>query len=364
LYDKFRAVSSIQVILELCIPVLAVMGLQSFFREEDKARQWKDLWQSGAVAMGVIVLLFLCKGMFEFSGIHDEQMRGTEVGNTILELLKHDRKSLYSADLLRSGFLILISFGILWMAFKNKLKETTAVVIIGVVMIGDLFFVDKKYVKNDERTFVSAMHIDQPFQPTQADLHILQDKSHYRVYEVFGRLQARTSFFHKSIGGYSAVRPRRLDQIFEYQIDPKIGEVFKTVDTTNLSLSRSLPVLNMLNIKYLIVQANDGTDIPISNPFAYGNAWFVNDVEYVDSADDEMKMLGTTLLTHTVLVNNRDITAMPKPSPARDTISSIELKPYKPNYIEYQAVNPTGGLAVFSEMHYPKGWNAYIDGEK
>src|SRR5690606_10618874 len=114
LYDKFRAVSSIQVILELCIPVLAVMGLQSFFREDDKARQWKDLWQSGAVAMGVIVLLFLCKGMFEFSGMHDEQMRGSEVGNTILELLKHDRKSLYSADLLRSGFLILVSFGILW----------------------------------------------------------------------------------------------------------------------------------------------------------------------------------------------------------------------------------------------------------
>ena len=191
LYDKFRAVSSIQVILELCIPVLAVMGLQSFFREEDKAKQWKHLWQAGAVALGVIVLLFLGKGMFDFAGMRDEQLRGGEIGDTLLNIVKSDRKSLYSADLLRSGFLIVLAFGALWLAHKDKLKQTVAVVVVGLIMVLDLFFIDKKYVKNDDRTFASALQIDQPFQPTEADMMILKDQSHYRVYDVFGRLEGR-----------------------------------------------------------------------------------------------------------------------------------------------------------------------------
>lgn len=367
LYDKFRAVSSIQVILELCIPVLAIMGLQSFFREEDKARQWKHLWQSGAVALGVIVMLFLCKGMFEFAGVRDEQLRGGEIGDTLLNIVKADRKSLYSADLLRSGFLILMAFGALWLAHKEKLKQTTVVILVGIIMVGDLFLVDRKYVKNDDRTFVAGMYVDQPFQPTEADRHILQDKSHYRVYDVFGRLEGRTSYFHKAVGGYSAVRPRRMDQLFDYQIDAKLGEAMKTVDTATLALTRSIPVMNMLNIKYLLFQTNDGSTVPVTNPFAYGNAWFVDDVQYVDSADEEMKTIGVVDLRHTAVVNKKDVrNAKPNPAAmgkAGDTLGSITLDTYKSNYAKYTSVNDTGQLAVFSEMYYPNGWNAYIDGK-
>jgi hypothetical protein len=365
LYDKFRAVSSIQVILELCIPVLAIMGLQAFFKEAEKARQFKNLWQSGAVAIGVIVVLFLCKGMFEFAGTHDEQIAaGGEQGRVILDLLKEDRRSLYSADLLRSAFLILATFAALWFAHKDKLKQATAVIVVGVIMIGDLFFVDKKYVKNDERTFVSASYIDQPFQPTEADMHILQDKSHYRVYDVFGRLEGRTSYFHKAVGGYSAVRPRRMDQLFDYQIDGKLGEAMKTVDTATLGLTRSIPVMNMLNIKYLLFQTNDGTTVPVTNPFAYGNAWFVSNYKTVNSADEEMKAIGATDLRHTAIINKNDIGEIKlNQSKAADTVSSITLKSYKSNYAKYAAVTDTQGLAVFSEMYYPKGWNAYIDGK-
>jgi hypothetical protein len=243
-----------------------------------------------------------------------------------------------------------------------------AVIIVGLVMVGDLFFVDKKYVSDDESTFVSGMYVDQPFQPTPADMHILQDKSHYRVYDVFGRLEGRTSYFHKAVGGYSAVRPRRMDQLFDYQIDRQLGEAMKTVDTATLGLTRSIPVMNMLNIKYLLLQTNDGSTVPVTNPFAYGNAWFVDEIKYVNSADEEMNAIGTTDLRHTAIVNSNEIKMM-KPRPGTtakvgDTISSIKLETYKSNYAKYKSTNDIAQLAVFSEMYYPNGWNAYIDGGK
>jgi hypothetical protein len=363
LYDKFRAVSSVQVVLELCVPVLTIMGLHAFFKEDAQEKRWKALWQSGAVAFGIIVLLFLCKGMFSFSGLHDDSLLGSESGLSILDALKNDRRTLYGADLLRSGFLILVSFGILWMFIKGKLSQKVAVILVGVIMIGDLFFTDKKYVKADEQTFVSAREIAQPFQPTPADMQILKDTSNYRVYEVFGRLQGRTSYFHKSVGGYSAVRPRRMDQLFDYQVDPNLSATFKTIDTTTLSLTKNIPVLDALNVKYLILQTNDGQDVPLINPFAYGNAWFVSDVKTVTTADAEMKAMGTTDLRKTAIVNSADVKKFKPSSIAADSISTITLKVHKPNYLKYISRNAAEGLAVFSEIYYPKGWNVFIDGK-
>jgi hypothetical protein len=361
LYDKFRAVSSIQVVLEICIPVLAIMGLQSFFKA-DKDAQWKALWKSGAFVFGIIIVLFFVKGMFGFAGPSDE-MYAKAYGPEFITALKSDRKSLYSADLLRSGFLILLACGILWTSIKNKLNQNTAVILIGIIMIGDLFFVDKKYVKADEQTFVSALQVDQPFQPTQADMQILQDTSHYRVYEVFGRLQGRTSYFHKSVGGYSAVRPRRMDQLFDYQVDKNLNDVFQSIDTTTLSLTKNIPILDALNVKYLLLQTNDGQDVPLTNPFAYGNAWFVSDVKTVASADEEMKALGNTDLKKTAIVNSKD-DGFKNQQVAKDSLSKVTLKTYKPNYLKYVSKNSSKGLAVFSEIYYPKGWNAFIDGKK
>jgi hypothetical protein len=362
LYDKFRAVSSIQVVLEICIPVLAIMGLQSFFKA-DKDAQWKALWKSGAVVLGIIIALFFVKGMFGFAGPSDE-MYAKAYGPEFITALKSDRKSLYSADLLRSGFLILIACGVLWASIKNELNQNTAVILVGIIMIGDLFFLDKKYVKADEHTFVSALQVDQPFQPTQADLHILQDTSHYRVYEVFGRLQGRTSYFHKSVGGYSAVRPRRMDQLFDYQVDKNLNGVFQSIDTTTLSLTRNIPILDALNVKYLLLQTNDGQDVPLTNPFAYGNAWFVSDVKTASSADEEMKAMGNTDLKKTAIVNAKDAKDFKIQHVSNDSLSKITLKTYKPNYLKYVSKNDSQGLAVFSEIYYPKGWNAFIDGKK
>lgn len=347
LYDKFRAVSSIQVILELCFPVLAVMGLQSFFKAKDEPKlQQKALVQTGVFGLGILVILLIAKSFFHFTGTSDQYFLES-YGPGFVDALKEDRMTMYYADLLRSGFLIIVTFVVLWMFVKNKFSQTTTLVVVGLVMIFDLFFVDKKYVS--AKDFVSPVQIAAPFQETQADSQILKDTSVYRVFDLQGQLQGRSSYFHKTIGGYSAVRPRRMQQLYDYQI-----------------AKNNLEVLNMLNVKYVIQVDKDGNQIPAVNPDANGNAWFVGAVKLVNKPDDVMKALNT-LDTKKVAVFNVHEHEGKFPN-ARlkkpwDTTGTIKVVEYKPNYIKYKSENNGDGLAVFSEMYYKNGWNAYIDGK-
>ena len=347
MYNKFRAVSSIQVVLELCFPVLAIMGLQSFFKV-DKTKQWEGLWQSAAIGLGTIIILLLCKSMFSFSGGSDSYFTES-YGPSFVDALKNDRKTLYSADLLRSGFFIVLTAGVLWMVIKNKIAQNTAIILIGLFMVSDLFFVDKKYVS--AKDFVSSREVAVPFQETSSDAQILKDTSHYRVFEVSGNFSsARASYFHKSIGGYHAAKPRRVQQLFDYQI-----------------AKNNMEILNMLNVKYLIQTDKEGKEFPTANPAANGNAWFVNEVKLVNKANDEMKALDH-LNTKKVAVFNlqlhRDKFKNASLKRNLDTSGTIQLRVYKPNYIKYLSESKNEGLAVFSEIYYPNGWNAYVDGEK
>jgi hypothetical protein len=347
MYNKFRAVSSIQVILELCFPVLAIMGLQSFFKLQ-KELQWKALKQSGSITLGLILVLFLTKGMFSFSGVNDDYYLDS-YGPEFVEALKGDRMSLYSADLLRSGFFILLAAGTLWLFIKNKIAQNTAVIIVGLFMVSDLFFVDKNYVS--AKDFVSGREIAVPFEETTSDMEILKDTSIFRVFEVSGNFSsARASYFHKSIGGYHAAKPRRVQQLFDYQIS-----------------KNNMEVLNMLNVKYIIQTNKEGKQFPTINPNANGNAWFVNDVKLVNKANDEMKMLDKIDTKKAAIFNihlygNKFKNARLKRN--LDTTGTIKIQDYKPNYIKYNSSNSHEGLAVFSEIYYENGWNAYIDGKK
>ena len=342
MYNKFRAVSSIQVILELCLPVLAIMGLQSFFKLEKEA-QFKALWQSAAVGFGLILTLFLCKSMFRFTGGNDSYYRES-YGPGFVDALQADRMSLYSADLLRSGFFIVLVAVILGLFIKNRLAQNTAIILVGLLMVFDLFFVDHKYVS--VKDFVSRSEVEVPFQETPADAQILQDTTHYRVFEVEGNLSsARASFFHKSIGGYSAVKPRRMQQLFDYQI------------TKN-----NMEILNMLNVKYIIQTDTIGNPIPAKNPNANGNAWFVKNIKFVRTPDDEMKGLDK-LDTKNVAIINQNEFDVQNITFAKDSLATINLVLYKPNHLKYISSNSNDGLAVFSEMYYKKGWNAYLDGK-
>jgi uncharacterized membrane protein YfhO len=353
MYDKFRAVSSIQVILELCFPVLAILGLQSFFTTE-KEKQWASLWKSTATVLGLFLVLFVMKNTFSFSGQMDQQLlemfsqsQDKSFGIGFIDALVEDRKSLYSADLLRSSFFVIISFIALYLYTKNKLATTTAIILVGLFMVGDLFFIDKNYVNKED--FVSAREMDIPFTESQADLQILQDTTHYRVLDVEGYLTGKASYFHNSIGGYSAVRPQRMQELFDYQI------------TKN-----NMEVLNMLNVKYIIQSDEKGQEIASMNNDANGNAWFISKIKTVNTADEEMKALDK-LDTKEVVVKlrNKNEKSFELSLPFRkDSLATIKLDVYKPNHLKYTSNNSNYGFAVFSEIYYKNGWKATIDGKE
>ncbi len=346
LYNKFRAVSSIQVILEICMPVLAIMGLQSFFTL-NKAEKWNYLWKSGAVSIGIFVLLFLFKGSFSFAGANDNYLLES-YGPDFVNALKTDRKSMFSADLLRSSFLIIMTFGILWLSIKTTISNKTAIILVGIIMISDLFFIDRNYLNATH--FVSKNQVEQPFEEMPYDAAILKDTSYYRVFEISENALSspRASYFHKSIGGYSAVKPRLIQELFDYQI-----------------INNNMQVLNMLNVKYFIQTDKKGNKIPIENTAINGNAWFVKKIKLVTTTDNEMKTLNKLNTKNEVVINSSEFLKEVKNLPINynTDVSSIKLTSYKPNYLKYISNNSNNGFAVFSEMYYKNGWNAYIDGK-
>jgi hypothetical protein len=352
LYSKFRAVSSIQVILELCIPVLALLGLQSFFKV-NKDEQWKALWKAVAIAGGILLLLFVSSGLFSFKGGNDSYfMRAYgEMGQPFVEALKADRKSLFTSDLIRSFGLISTAGLFLYLYFKEKLSQTVTVILVGSLMVLDLVVIDKNYVNASD--FINAREVMEPFQPTQADLKILEDTNpNFRVFEPSqGMASGRTSYFHKAIGGYSAVKPQRIQQLYDYQI-----------------AQNNVQVLNMLNVKYVIQNSEEGEPLPLQNPNANGNAWFIEELTFVNNADEEMTALDSLNTKQTAIVNSKEFSSLfTEKSTKRfvkDSLASIKLMDYEPNYLKYTAINSNAGLAVFSEIYYKNGWIATIDGKE
>lgn len=345
LYNKFRAVSSIQVVLELCAPAVAILGLHYFFKI-DHERKIRALWQSASIALGVLLVLFVFKGSFDFSGSTDSYLRQS-YGPDFMDALKSDRKTMFTADLLRSVFFIAVVSLLMWMHCRNRLAKNTTLALVGLLMVSDLFFVDKKYVNSSD--FVSAREVDMPFQPTEADELILQDTTHFRVFEVDGNMSsARASYFHKSIGGYHAAKPRRVQQLFDYQI-----------------AKNNMEVLDMLNVKYVIQQDKDGNSVPTLNPEHNGNAWFVQKVRQVSGPDAEMKALTNTPTKEVAVVNTKEFAGkLSQFDFVKDSLATIRLTKYEPNYLRYQSNNQHEGLAVFSEVYYPYGWKAYVDGRE
>ncbi|KOS08166.1 hypothetical protein AM493_01770 [Flavobacterium akiainvivens] len=358
LYDKFRAVSSIQVILELCMPALAFMGLQTFFKTE-KDKQFKYLWQSAAVVLGIFVALMVLKGSFSFTGLRDEEYRKGygEMGNSFVDALRQQRMDMYMADLWRSILLVAAAAGVLFAASRQKLSEMAAVIVLGVLLVGDLYFVDRNYVNAED--FVGAIKMEKPFDATVADEIVRRDEGHFRVYEPQGRLQGRASYFHQSVGGYSAVRPRRMDQLFTHNIEKNFDKI--DIDPQTGLLKKPVPVLDLLNVKYMLLGEEQP---PVTNPFANGPAWFVSSVKPVNTPDEEFKALDNLNSRDVAVVNKekfgKDIA---KTSFVKDSAATIKLESYEPNHLVYNTNNTNDGLAVFSEMYYPYGWNTYIDGK-
>ncbi|ATA73307.1 hypothetical protein CGC49_08485 [Capnocytophaga sp. H4358] len=342
LYNKFRAVSSIQVILELCVPILAMLGLYRFLKNTTEENK-KPLLYTVCITFGIVILLLLSKGLFDFKGVSDtlyEQYYGREV----VAMIQEDRQSMYTSDLLRSTIFMLLTILFLNLYQYKKISEKGVQIALLLLIILDLGGVARRYV--DEKDFVSTHRMKQPFEATQADNMILEDKSVYRVYEPeVGINGARTSYFHHSIGGYHAAKPKRLQELFEYQIS-----------------NRNTEVLNMLNVKYILMRNENGQLQPMQNEDALGNAWFVNKIITKDTNDEVMQGLSDFNPRTEAIVLTKEVENLNFKSSTMDSTATIVLKNYKPNKLEYKTDNQQKGFAVFSEMHYPHGWIATLDG--
>ena len=344
LYNKFRAVSSIQVILEMIIPLFAVFGLYRFVQDyESKEEKLKALKYTVAITAGLSVLFYLLKGSaFNFVSPRDGQLIES-YGPDFIKAIKEQRELLFTNDVLRTLVFVLLAAAALWLHLKDKLKENALLLVIGCLIVFDLVGVDKRYVNQDD--FVNAREVNEPFNMSSADKQILKDESHYNVLDLSGNPfnSARASYFHNAFGGYHAAKPKRASDLFEFYV-----------------AKNKISVVNMLNIKY-IIQENKGQHVALNNPYANGNAWFINTLNIVENSDEEILALDTLNLKNEAVISTR-LSFLTTKSYQKDSLAKINLTSYKPNHLVYESKNAHDGFTVFSEMYYEKGWNATIDG--
>ncbi|MCM4158997.1 YfhO family protein [Antarcticibacterium flavum] len=345
LYNKFRAVSSIQVIIELCVPILAVVGLYRLFNEvvknEEKlfALKWATI-----ITGGTAVLFLLFKNtLFNFSGGNDA-IYMEQMGAGFVRALKEDRKAIFTTDAVRSLIFVILSAALIWMYLKQKAGKNLLVLGFSLLILADLIAVDRRYVNNDD--FVAARQMKQPFQQTTADAQILQDQGHYRVFDVAESPfnTGRTSYFHNSVGGYHAAKPGRMQDLYDFYIS-----------------QNNMEILNMLNVKYFIIPTEEGPRAQ-QNPEAFGNAWTVSNIKWVEDANDAMLSLGEEDLSSTAIIN-REFSNLVPSEVNRDPSARIELVSQEPNELVYETSAGSDQLVLFSEIYYPNGWRAYINGE-
>ncbi|MEZ4792334.1 MAG: YfhO family protein [Gelidibacter sp.] len=342
LYNKFRAVSSIQVILELCIPVLAVFGLVRLFNDfETDETKLKALKYSVLITGGLALIFLLFKStLFDFVGVNDGFYR-QNYGQAFIDAVKEDRKTFFTQDTLRTLILVLLAAGTIFMFLKKKLSEKLVVVAFAALILFDLIGVDRRYVNNDN--FVPSIQVNKPYQPNKADLEIMKDTTHFRVFDVVSREPAKAAYYHNSLSGYSAAKLERYDELFDFYI-----------------AKNNINVLNMLNTKYIIADDGKGNIFPYENTDANGNAWFVREVKKLSSANDEIKALDS-LDTKIKAVTTQSI---PNKNYSVDSAATINVSIYKPNHLKYKSNNMNDGFAVFSEIYYGHGWKSFIDGEE
>lgn len=341
LYDKFRAVSSIQVIAELCIPLMAILGLNELFKNnKTNEEKLEYLKKAVYISLGLIVGGFVLAHLTgSFEGIRDGQYQQYP---SLIDALISDRKSLLLKDSLRSIFLIVITAGFIYQFLKNKVKLLFVYGAIISIVLFDLVSVNWNYVNTEN--FVSRRVIDKPFVPTKADLEILKDKGYYRVANFSGNFmnENRTSFFHRSVGGYHAAKLKRYQELVEYQV-----------------AKNNMEILNMLNTKYFIADAENFE----LNKEANGNVWFVEQLIPVKSANEEIMAL-TNIKTKKQAIIRSDKYKGDKTEFQKDSLSSIKLIKYDLDKMEYKSSSNNESFAVFSEIFYANGWNAYLDGKR
>ena len=375
MYAKFRTVASILVIAEFTIPLLAALALKKIVDEpEVLTKQMKFVYISLALTAGVALLIALFPGMMEpFVSDQERQMITSIQGmdgntaNMILANIAAMREAMVSADAWRSVIIILIGFALLFLYKMKKLRADYMVICMAVLCLVDMWQVDKRYL-NDEM-FVPKSERDMPHQATSTDLAIMKDKSlDYRVLNLASNTfnENETSYFHKSIGGYHPAKLRRYQEMIDTYIAPEMQKTMQAIAAAGGNMQavdgvKTFPVLNMLNTKYFILPLQGGTTAPIQNPYAQGNGWFVNKLNYVDDANAEYAEVGKIDVRHEAVADKKFEAALGQ-AKVNDSTAIVKLDKYEPNNLQYTVNSKNGGVVVFSEIYYP-GWTATIDGQ-
>jgi hypothetical protein len=352
-YNKFRSVNFALVIILFSMPLLGLMGLENLLKEGWTPSAKKKLIWPVALTIGVSLVLIMVGGIGSFLKPEDAQLPAW-----FKVALKNDRVSLFRADAWRAIWLILVFCLAIFVLLKNFLSKSIIYPVIVLLMVIDLGFVDsryfskEKYVRKRENT---------TFAPTPADAEILKDKSYYRVYDLQGAFaDARTSYFHNSIGGYHGAKMRRYQELYDSGIVRNTQILYRDFQQGSPQFTL-YGVLNMLNTKY-IVYGTDKENI-IANPQAYGPAWFAKELIVVNNATEELKKTSEVNTREIAVIDNSkwklNIQTIP-----RDSLAAIKIIENKPPYMKYESESASAGLAVFSEIYYPKGWHAFIDGKE
>ncbi len=376
MYNKFRAVESILIVAEITMPLLGFLALKTI---ADGKIEWKQLrtslFISGGITAGICLLVALFGGSIDVTSSYDAQWK-SQVGQQIYDAILNQRTALIKADAWRSLLFVALGFAVVFVyAYRSYNKPQPRLsmycgLALAALIIGDMWTVDKRFC--NDSMFVTKGDRNKAFKILPYEEELLKDPSHFRVLNLSTNTfnEARTSYYLKSIGGYSAAKLRRYQDLIDVHIAPEMNPLMQTIAQTNgfqtpYAADSLFPVLNMLNMKYAIVPLQNGQQVPVQNPYAMGNCWYVNNLLVVDNANDEINALKavdlhTTAVVDTAfapLLNTNTLAVAPLMTYDAD---EIHLTKYAPNRIDYQAQNEQNRVAVFSEIYYPYGWHLYL----
>lgn len=374
MYAKFRTVASILVIAEFTIPLLAMLGLKKILDTPSVLnKQIKYVYISFGLTAGFCLLFALMPSVFFSNFVSAQELEAmksipAEYQGQLLANLREMRQAIFTDDCWRSFFIIVIGTFLLLLYRANKLKKSAFVGLVIVLCLVDMWQVNKRYL--NDSMFVEKSVRDNPIEMTPTDQQILQTKElDYRVLNLATSTfnENETSYFHKSIGGYHPAKLRRYQEMIETYIAPEMEKLMKSIveaqgDMTKLNGDSISPVLNMLNTKFFIMPLQGGQTVPLKNPYAFGNAWFVDKVTYVNNANEELEMVGKLNLRAEAVADKkfRDVLGS---SCEQDHHAQVTMKTYEPNQLTYEVESAKGGVLVFSENYYPE-WTATVDGKE
>lgn len=396
-YNKFRAVSMILIVAELTIPLLAMLAINELF----KIKNWNDKIKLNLIKADLslkkilitclIIVGGFCLVSYLFPDILNtfladneaQQMieQAVKAGNPenqvkayvaeLMPQLEIARKAIFKSDAFRSLIFILLAFGALFLFYTNKIKKEMLITSLGIFILIDLWTVDARYL-NDKSFITKEQNNQSIVSKTAADDEILKDTDiNYRVLNLTVNTfnDAATSYYHKSIGGYHGAKLKKYAELIDFHIDNEIKSFYKDANKSFASdsamkvLFGNLQILNMLNAKYFILPGGENNvEIPLKNPMANGNAWLVEKIISVENANEEIIAIGK-INTKKEAVSQENLIKSLRLKSNYSAKGDIKLISYQPNNLVYQSETKDEEFAVFSEIYYPKGWNAYIDGQ-